>query len=146
MAAPMRRSPEVARALLPPHARLLLIYDGWCGVCTRTVDWVRAHDPAGRVAALPSQTPGLAERAGLSRGQLDRAAWAMDRAGRLYAGAGAINRTWAELPGWRWLARLYALPGVRHGEDALYRWFARHRGRFARWGVTPGCERPDVAC
>ena len=142
----MRRSPETARALLPPGARLLLIYDGWCGVCTRTVDWVRAHDPDGRVAALPSQTPGLAERAGLSREQVDRAAWAIDRAGRSYAGAAAINRTLAELHGWRWLARLYALRGIRHAEDRGYRWFAAHRGRFARWGALPGCQRPGAVC
>jgi predicted DCC family thiol-disulfide oxidoreductase YuxK len=141
-----RRHRDAARALLPPGARLLLIYDGRCGVCARAVDWVRARDPGGRVAVLPSQTPGLAERTGLSRAELDRAAWAIDRAGCYYAGAAAINRAWAKLGRWRWLARLYALPGARQVEDWFYRWFAAHRGRFARWGATPGCERPGVDC
>ena len=97
--------------------------------------------------ALPNQTPGLLARIGLTRAQVDRAAWAISRDGRRDAGAAAINRTLHELGGrWRLLARLYTLPGVRWCEDRCYDWFARHRGRFTRWGATPACERPDVPC
>ena len=133
--------------LLPDGARLLLIYDGWCGVCARTVGWVRARDSRGRVAVVPSQEPGLLERTGLTRAQVDASAWAIDRAGRRYEGAAAINRTLAELGGgWRWLARLYRLPAVRRIQDAGYHWFAANRGRFGRWGSTLGCERPGADC
>ena len=107
---------------------------------------MRSRDPAGRVSALPSQTPGLAERAGLTRAQLDREAWAIDRDGRPFAGAAAINRALAELRGWRYAAALYRLPGVRQFEDWFYRWFAANRRRFARWGTVPACKRPGVAC
>jgi predicted DCC family thiol-disulfide oxidoreductase YuxK len=132
--------------LVPEGARLLLIYDGWCGICTRSVEWVRARDTRGRVAALPSQTPGLPERTGLTRAQLNREAWAIDRRGRRYAGAAAINRTLAELPRWRGLARLYNVPGIHQAERAFYRWFAANRGRFSRWGVVPTCDRPGASC
>jgi predicted DCC family thiol-disulfide oxidoreductase YuxK len=98
------------------------------------------------VSALPSQTRGLIERAGLTRAQVDRAAWAIDRAGRRYAGAAAVNRTLAELRGWRCLAGLYRLPGVRQIEDLGYTLFAANRGRFARWGAVPGCQRPGADC
>ena len=133
-------------SLVPDGARLLLIYDGWCGVCTRTVDWLRAHDHVGRVAVLPNQTPGLRERAGLSRAQVDAAAWAIDRRGHRYGGAAAINRALAELDGWRAAAALYRLPGIRQIEDVFYRWFAANRGRFSRWGAVPGCARPGAGC
>lgn len=133
-------------ALLPPAAHLLLVYDGYCGVCTRTVAWVRAHDRERRVFALPNQLPGLREQVGLSKAEVDGAAWAIDREGRRYAGAAAINRTLEELGGWRALAALYRLAPVRLVEDAVYHAFARNRGRFARWGLTPPCERPGVPC
>ena len=96
--------------------------------------------------ALPNQSPGLLARTHLSREEVDREAWAIDGAGRHFAGAAAINRTLAELGRWRVLARLYALPGIRQAEDAFYRWFAANRGRFARWGAVPACARPDMDC
>ncbi len=107
---------------------------------------MRRRDPAGRVLALPNQSPGLLARTRLSREEVDREAWAIDRAGRRYAGAAAINRTLAELGPWRALARLYAVPGVRQAEDVVYRWFAANRARFARWGAVPACARPGADC
>ena len=107
---------------------------------------MRRRDPAGRVLALPNQSPGLLARTRLSRAEVDREAWVIDRAGRRYAGAAAINRTLAELGRWRPAARLYALPGIRQAEDLVYRWFAANRGRFARWGAVPACARPEVDC
>ena len=107
---------------------------------------MRRRDPAGRVLALPNQSPGLLARTRLSREDVDREAWAIDRAGRRYAGAAAINRTLAELGRWRVAARLYALPGIRQVEDVVYRWFASNRGRFARWGAVPACARPGADC
>jgi predicted DCC family thiol-disulfide oxidoreductase YuxK len=99
------------------------------------------------VLALPSQTPGVPERTGLSRADLSRAAWAIDRRGRGYAGAAALNRVLVELPPpWRWLAGLYRLPLAGAIEDAGYRWFAANRARFGRWGVMPACARPGVPC
>jgi len=138
--------PEVATTLVPAGAHLLLIFDGWCGVCTRTVDWIKARDPAGHVAALPNQTPDLLERAGLTRDQVDREVWAIDRRGRRYAGAAAINRVLAELPRWRRVAPLYRIPGIRQSQTLAYRWFAANRGQFFWLGTTPACRRPGVLC
>jgi predicted DCC family thiol-disulfide oxidoreductase YuxK len=128
-------------------ARLLLVFDGRCGVCTRMVEWVRARDPAGRVRAVPNQAPGLLPRTGLTRAQVDAAAWAITRNGERFAGAAAVNCTLRELRGvWPAVARLYDVPGLRWIEDRAYHWFSRNRGRFARWGVTPACDRPGVVC
>ena len=128
-------------------ARLLLIFDGHCGICTRFAEWVRERDAAGHVLSLPGQTPGLLQAVGLTKGEVDREAWALDRNGRGYSGAAAINRTLREIGGgWALMARAYRIPGVRQCEDAGYRWFARNRGRFSRWGLIPACERPGATC
>lgn len=125
-------------------ARLLLIFDGHCGVCARFADWVELHDTARRVRLLPSQTPGLLPALKLTRAEVDREAVALDGDGRTYTGAAAINRVLQEIGGgWALLARVYAIPGVRWCEGLGYRWFARHR---SRWGRTPWCERAGARC
>lgn len=110
--------------------------------------WVRAHDLAGRVLALPSQTPGLRQRYGLSREELEREAWAIEPSGRRYAGAAAMNRVLSDLRGpWPPVAALYRLPLIGWLEDWAYRWVADHRSWLSRlWGTTPECERPEVEC
>ena len=95
---------------------------------------------------LPNQLPGLRVRVGLTRAQLDRAAWAIDSAGVRYAGAAAANRVLRELPHWRWFARLYDFPPFGWLEDRVYDWIAAQRGRFSSGGVVPECERPGVEC
>ena len=108
---------------------------------------MRSRDPAGRVLALPNQTPGILARTGLSRAQVNRAAWAIAPDGRRYAAAAAVNRTLVELGGaWALLARLYDVPGLHWCQDRIYEWAAHNRGRFARWGVIPACDRPGATC
>ena len=138
-------SPEMREHLA--DADLLLVFDGHCGVCTRFADWVARHDTSGRVRLLPNQAFGVVDAPQLTRADLDREAWAFDQRGRRYAGAAAINRTLFALGGrWRLLSLVYRVPVVHWCEDAGYHWFAKHRNRFARWGVTPACERPGGGC
>ncbi len=102
--------------------------------------WLRARVPASRVLVLPSQTPGVIERFGISRAEADRALQAVTPDGRRYAAAAAVNAILRELGGrWWLLARVAALPGCLWLEGRCYTSFARHRGRFARWGITPAC-------
>jgi predicted DCC family thiol-disulfide oxidoreductase YuxK len=78
----------------------------------------------------PNQEPGLIERVGLTRAEVDRASWAIDSAGRTFEGAAAINRVLRELGGWwRRLALLYAVPPIGWVEDRYYARVARRR----RW-------------
>lgn len=109
---------------------------------------MRARDRAGRVLALPNQTPGILRRYGLTRAQADRTAWAIDASGRIYSGAAAVNHVLAVLGNpWRWLAALYRLPPLRWLEDRLYRWVAQNRHRLsALWSTTPECEQRGGAC
>jgi predicted DCC family thiol-disulfide oxidoreductase YuxK len=128
-------------------SRLVLLFDGTCGPCTRAAQWVRWHDSAGRVLVLPNQAPGVLAAHGLTRAAVDRSAWAVEPGGRRLEGAAALNRVLLELGGgWRLLALPYRLLPLAVLEEAAYRWFAANRQRFAWLGVTPECERPGVAC
>lgn len=110
--------------------------------------WLRRRDPAGRVLALPAQTPGARERHGVSRAETDRAAWAFDGAGRRFQGAAAINRALAELPGpWARVAAAYRVPPLRLLEDGVYALVVRSRGHLSSLlRAAPECDDPDIDC
>jgi predicted DCC family thiol-disulfide oxidoreductase YuxK len=108
--------------------------------------WVRRRDRAGRVLAVANQTRGVLARYGVSRDEADRAAWTIDREERL-EGAAAVNRVWREMGGgWAALAGAYRLRPVAAVEEATYRWFARNRSSFHRFGVSPECDEPASDC
>ena len=109
--------------------------------------WVRRRDRAGRVLAVPSQRRGVLVQHGITREEADRAAWAIARDGRRWKGAAAINRVLREMGGaWPSLATLYRLAPLAFTEEAAYRWFARNRPRFQRFGVRPECDEPAADC
>jgi predicted DCC family thiol-disulfide oxidoreductase YuxK len=128
-------------------ARLVLLFDGTCGPCTRAANWIRRRDTAGRILVLPNQARGVLAAHGVTRTEADRSAWAIEPGGRRLEGAAALNRVLIELAGgWRLLALPYRAGLLATAEEAAYRWVAANRGRFAWLGVTPECERPGVAC
>ena len=105
---------------------------------------VQALDVSQRVTVVPNQQPGLVERLGLTRADVDRSAWAQTPDGRLYAAAAAVNLTLGVMWRTRLPWRLYQLRPLRRLEDAAYRWVAANRHRFP--GLTPYCQQHPPAC
>jgi predicted DCC family thiol-disulfide oxidoreductase YuxK len=109
--------------------------------------WVRRRDRAGRVLAIANQKRSVLARYGITREEADRAAWTIDPDGRRSEGAAAVSRVMREMGGgWAVVARAYRLRPVAAVEEAVYRWFARNRSRFHRFGVRPECEEPGSDC
>lgn len=129
--------------LVLPAGGGVLVFDGYCGFCTRAVLAVLTLDRRDRVRALPLQGPRVLELTGLTREQALHQAWWIT-GGERVGGAGAMAAacsTVTRVP----LLRVYRLPGVRQVADRGYRWVAEHR-RLLR-GVTPWCEaHPEAGC
>jgi len=105
-----------------------LVYDRECEFCTRLARWVERQDRRGRVSVRANQEAGLIESLGLTREEVGRAAWAVERGGRKFEGAAAINRVLRELGGgWSVLGSLYGVPPLRWVEDRYYSRVARRR-------------------
>lgn len=124
----------------------LVVYNGSCPICAREIAAYR------RLAGRHAVEIGFldASRADAALGEIGLDPDAAVRrlhlleGGRLLAGVEAFAALWERLPGWRLLARLVRLPGVRtvaglvyEGMLAplLYRW---HRRRLQRAG--PHCR------
>lgn len=109
--------------------------------------WVRRRDRAGRVLAIANQKRGVLARYGITRQEADRAAWAIEPDGRRFEGAAAVSRVMREMGGgWTGLASMYRLRPAAVVEEAVYRWFARNRSSFRRFGVRPECDEAGSGC
>ena len=62
--------------------------------------------------------------------------------GFLVQAAGSAWLRWQDDP----IASTYRIHAIGALEEAFYRWFARRRSRFQRWGVRPECDEPEAGC
>jgi predicted DCC family thiol-disulfide oxidoreductase YuxK len=121
--------------------RALVLYDGLCGLCNSSVQWVIRHDDADRFRFAPQQAALVAQI--LARHGVDRESMLKGNSVYLVLHAGtAQERLLAEsnvavnvlllLGGrWRFLGRfLRAIPSF--ARNAAYRLFARNRYRVTR--------------
>lgn len=130
-----------------PHQGPLVLYDGLCGFCDVTVQWLLAHDTRGALRFAPLQGPTAA--AVLARHTLPDGLDSIvlvEQTGaageRVSWYAGAIFRICGYLPApWRAAAMLRVLP--RGIADLGYRGFAAIRFRI--WGRRDACRVPTPA-
>lgn len=112
----------------------ILLYDGECGVCNGSIQWILAHERAHhlRFAALQSELgERLRERAKISD-QVDSLIWVEEQGAevraRLWSSAIVAVLQYVGGP-WQLLSWFRFVP--RPLRDAAYRLFAKHRLKFA---------------
>lgn len=124
-------------------SRATLIYDGECPFCRRAAAWAMKHARHGALETLPCQHEDRARRfPEISREQCLAAMQLVTQDGRVYSGEQALPPLMDLMKGWRWMARILRLPGIRHASPAAYRWFAKHRYALA---ALAG-RRRDATC
>lgn len=122
-------------------ADLTILYDGSCGFCRASVARLRRFDTQNRVETLDLRHPTAQTRfPQVDREQAMRLMQAVDSGGRVWSGADAWAHIGLLLPGWKLLAWLLLVPGIRWIAAKVYGWIARNRHR---WNPA-GCE--DGAC
>ena len=118
----------------------LLLFDGVCNLCDRSVQFVLRHEPAGSIqfASLQSDVGrnALAEY-GLDTEGMDSVVF-IDQE-RAYVQSDAALAVAARLAApWRWLVVGRIIP--RPARNAVYRWVARNRYRW--FGTHNECRVP----
>lgn len=123
------------------RGRPLVLYDGECGLCARSVQFVLERDRAGRFcfAALQSDLGrAVVDRAGGDPEQLDSMVL-RDERDRVHFKSGAALRVAARLP-WPWRAAAVGLLVPPLLRDAIYDFVARRRLRW--FGTAESCRLP----
>jgi predicted DCC family thiol-disulfide oxidoreductase YuxK len=136
----------------------LILFDGVCVLCSRTVHWIIRRDRAGyfRFAPLQSETAKQLIRVHAAAGQDIRNdpqhirkdpkrnnvpdSIILLEGGRMYAESTAVLRIARRLDGpWKLAAALLIVP--KAARDAAYRWVARNRYRW--FGRRDRCMIPS---
>jgi predicted DCC family thiol-disulfide oxidoreductase YuxK len=120
--------------------KLVVYFDGVCGLCNGFVDFLLRNDPRGRLLFAPLQGETAARNLSPNETQcLDSVI--VSEAGRTYRESAAIVKIVNRLgPGWRMLGgMLWLIP--RPLRDSGYRLLARHRYRF--FGKHDTCRLPS---
>jgi predicted DCC family thiol-disulfide oxidoreductase YuxK len=120
-----------------PQHRSVIVHDGACVLCARSIAWVAAHDPEGRFAYTASGSETAVRLLGPTG--LDPTApgtVVLVEDGRAFIRSDAVLRVARALPGWpAWLGVFRFVPrGLR---DAVYLTVARHRHRLNPSGTCP---------
>lgn len=111
--------------------RLDVWMDGSCRLCQVSRAWCETRDPDARVRFIDFRAANGNELP-LAREDHESTMWVRDRDGALLDGFAAWRRIMAEMPGWRWVARLASLPPLTLVGPPLYRLIASNRRFFSR--------------
>jgi predicted DCC family thiol-disulfide oxidoreductase YuxK len=120
-------------------AEVTILYDGACNLCRASVAKLRRLDPQGRVETLDLHNPDVPKRfPQVNADEAMRLMQAVDSQGRVYSGSDAWARVLLALPGWKLIAWLLLVPGIRFVAQRIYAWVARNRYRWNREACEDG--------
>ena len=108
----------------------LVLYDGACGLCSRSVQAILRRDHAGHFHFTALQSPlgqRLLTEADLPTRNFDTLIL-IDAKGAVRLRSDAVLGILTALPRWRWTVVGWAIPRVLR--DAVYAWIARRRHRL----------------
>ncbi len=113
----------------------VLIYDGDCSMCRASALWLMRRALAGgadQFEILPCRSPVRRERYPQITDEACMSAMQLVLPdGRVLSGADAAPEIIRRIPRWRWLAGVFALPGVRPLSRRGYAWIARSRMKLS---------------
>jgi predicted DCC family thiol-disulfide oxidoreductase YuxK len=119
-----------------PDRATVVFFDGSCLLCRSEIGMYRGADGAATLRLVDISAPEAAVPDGLGREAAMARFHVLSRDGRLLSGAAAFIEVWRQLPGWRWAARLGALPGATCLLETAYRSFLLLRPALVRLFVA----------
>lgn len=110
---------------MPGGEEIQVWFDGECTLCRRSRAWCEDRDPQQRLRFRDFRTT-PDDQLPVARSRLSSSMWVY-AGGELRDGFAGWRRILAELPGWRWLARITAIPPLSWLGPIGYRLVARWR-------------------
>ena len=122
----------------------VVVFDGHCGMCTRSARLLTRLDRRGALELVASQAPGVLDRTGVTESEAEVAAWTVAPDGTRSAVLAAIALALAVGRGARWPTLPWRLPLAPWVLDRVYQFVADHRSWFP--GETPWCDAHPGEC
>lgn len=128
---------------MPPRCtplRCTIIYDGACNFCLRQMDRIRRGDRDQAFEFVPYQSPDVAVQfPQLAATDFSTGLRIVLPNGTVRRGADAVYEIARRMPGRRWLAPLYQVPGLKQLARFGYGIIARNRYRLAGKSDSQSC-------
>ncbi|MEX1029629.1 MAG: DUF393 domain-containing protein [Paenibacillaceae bacterium] len=121
--------------------RLIIIYDGHCVLCTRTVARLMSLRTTTVIESVPLQDERIVTLlpVGYDRAKLDKEIHVIDMSnGLIIRGADAVIYIMTKLPSFRFVAMMYRIPGMKWLAARIYQWIAKRR--YKLFGKTDECD------
>ncbi len=110
----------------------LIVYDGDCAFCQRSIAAIQSRDRHKEFRYLPRSTPGLDERfPQLALEEFNTGIRVVEEDGTVHVGADGVHQIAARLPYFRHLAWLYHAPLIHGVSKRMYAWIAANRMQLA---------------
>lgn len=105
-----------------------VFYDDRCPLCRREIEYYKKISPPAVIhwCGISQNTPTL-EQHSISYTESLKILHAINTENKMHKGVDAFILIWQQLPGWRWLAKLVALPLIYQVMKVIYSIFARWR-------------------
>ena len=118
-----------------------IFYDGLCQLCSREIEMFRRRVTDGSLAYVDISLPEFdAARHALDQARVHKHMHVRnEETGEMLVGVDALLAMWDLVPGFRWLAKVTRLPGIRQLSDVGYEVFARVRPWLPK-RKRPACE------
>lgn len=110
-----------------PAASTTVFFDGSCPLCRREISVYRHLVPATPIDWVDVSAGDAATTTGRTCGELMARFHVRTADGAMLSGAAAFVSLWLLFPGWRWLGKFGALPGMTPVLELVYRVFLRMR-------------------
>ncbi len=113
-------------------AKSMVYFDGSCPLCRAEIGYYRRQDEAGSLCFVDVSESDAVIPDGMTQQQAMQRFHVSARDGQVLSGAAAFVELWAQLPKWRWAARVASLPGALAALEWGYRRFLLVRPLVSR--------------
>jgi predicted DCC family thiol-disulfide oxidoreductase YuxK len=127
-----------------PPARVLVLYDADCGICTRAACWLGRRDRDRRLDLEPLQAAASLAPDAPPAAELERALHVRAMDGRWHRGGDAVLTALGALPRWGLLAGLVRRTPLSLVVEPAYRLVAANRGLASRLLGAEACPLPTI--
>lgn len=122
------------------NARHWVFWDGECGICGQSVQWIRKRDKQGLFRIMPYQIAPEPPMTSELREACGHAMHVVTEDGRVYRAGRAVLFILEKL-GWGITARWLSLPPFIWLVELSYKFVARNRHRLSNLFKTKECQR-----
>ena len=127
---------------MPKKFARVVIFDGDCAFCQRSIRLGRRLDWLSRIEWLARLSPGVQDRfPSLKANETQNRMVSIQPDGRMHGGFYAVRDIALQLPLTCLFALLLYIPGVHWLGEPAYRWIAKNR-HYLGGGPSESCSRP----